>query len=48
MLGNIVYEKNIKNQQTQQIDLSWLADGMYYIKIQTPQQSFSQKIIIQR
>jgi hypothetical protein len=48
MLGNIVYEANLKSQQSQQIDLRGLAVGMYYIRVENQEQSFSEKIVIQR
>jgi hypothetical protein len=48
MLGNIVYKEAPNDRQSQQIDLSRLAQGMYYIRIENTEHSFSEKIVIER
>jgi hypothetical protein len=48
MLGNIVYKEALNDRQSRQIDLSRLAQGMYYIRIENTEHSFSEKIVIQR
>jgi len=45
MLGNVVFITTLKNQQTQQIDLSGLAEGMYYLRIESQAGSITKKIV---
>lgn len=48
LLGNIVYTQNLNVLQLQSINLNLLANGMYYVRVSNKEQSYSNKIIIQK
>ena len=46
ILGNIIYQSN--NTSTQEIDLSFVENGIYIININSDNDRFTEKIIINR
>ena len=46
ILGNIIYQSN--NSSTQEIDLSFVENGIYIININSENERFTEKIIINR
>jgi hypothetical protein len=47
-IGNMVLEKNLNTLQSQQLDLCTLSEGIYYLRVFNKEQSFSEKIVIQK
>ncbi len=47
LLGNCVFDKSISKNTNEQIDLSSITKGIYFVKLQTPTGMETRKIIIQ-
>jgi hypothetical protein len=46
--GALIHSQALQNLATQQIDLSHLADGMYYVRVFNRERSWVEKVVIQR
>jgi hypothetical protein len=46
VLGELLFEKNINSNADLQFDASNLSAGMYYLKLQTANETFIKKVCI--
>ncbi len=46
--GQRVLERNVSSLMLEEIDVSGLSEGIYFLEVQTPEQKHTQKIVIER
>ena len=47
-IGAMVFSKQLANQLSQNINLNWLADGIYLVKVQNENINIIKRLVIQK